>query len=67
MEWCQRLEADHGMDLWIWQGLLGITKKHYLSVHMSEGAEISAVLLILLFLPSFYCHHSVFCFGKEAN
>jgi hypothetical protein len=23
MQWCQRLEADHGMDLWIWQSLDG--------------------------------------------
>jgi hypothetical protein len=23
MQWCQHLEADHGMDLWIWQSLDG--------------------------------------------
>jgi hypothetical protein len=23
MEWCQRLEADYGMDPWVWQSLDG--------------------------------------------
>jgi hypothetical protein len=23
MQWCQRLEADYGMDPWIWQSLDG--------------------------------------------
>jgi hypothetical protein len=23
MQWCQRLEADYGMDPWIWQSLVG--------------------------------------------
>ena len=23
MQWCQRLDADHGMDPWIWQSLHG--------------------------------------------
>jgi hypothetical protein len=28
MQWCQRLEADHGMDLWIWQSLDGPSFRH---------------------------------------
>jgi hypothetical protein len=28
MQWCQRLEADHGMDLWIWQSLDGPSFPH---------------------------------------
>ena len=28
MQWCQRLEADHGMDLWIWQLLDGPSFRH---------------------------------------
>jgi hypothetical protein len=23
MQWCQRLEADYGMDPWVWQSLDG--------------------------------------------
>jgi hypothetical protein len=28
MQWYQRLEADHGMDLWIWQSLDGPSFRH---------------------------------------
>jgi hypothetical protein len=28
MQWSQRLEADHGMDLWIWQSLDGPSFRH---------------------------------------
>jgi hypothetical protein len=28
MQWCQRLEADYGMDRWIWQSLDGPSFRH---------------------------------------
>jgi hypothetical protein len=28
MQWCQRLEADYGMDPWIWQSLDGPSFRH---------------------------------------
>jgi hypothetical protein len=31
MQWCQRLDADYGVDPWIWQSL------HGLSFHLSSG------------------------------
>jgi hypothetical protein len=40
MQWCQRLEADHGMDLWIWQSLDGpsfVTLPNFVSLTPSMG------------------------------
>jgi hypothetical protein len=31
MQWCQRLDADYGVDPWIWQSLHG--PSFHLSVH----------------------------------
>ena len=28
MQWCQRLEADYGVDPWIWQSLDGLSFRH---------------------------------------
>jgi hypothetical protein len=27
MQWCQRLDADYGVDPWIWQSLHGPSKR----------------------------------------
>jgi hypothetical protein len=46
MQWCQRLEADYGVDPWIWQSLDG--KDIYLKYFFSVG-----VGAISDFLPAF--------------
>ena len=40
MQWCQRLEADYGMDLWVWQSLDGPSFRlspNFVSVTPSMG------------------------------
>ena len=40
MQWCQRLDADYGVDPWIWQSLHGpsfISAPNFVSVTPSMG------------------------------
>jgi hypothetical protein len=40
LQWCQRLEADYGMDPWIWQSLDGpffVSAPNFVSVTFSMG------------------------------
>jgi hypothetical protein len=37
MQWCQRLEADYGMDPWIWQSLDGPSFLHSSKLYLCNS------------------------------
>ena len=56
MQWCHRLEANYGMDLWIWQSLDGpsfcLSSKHVFSLIGSLVPEPWEYWLVHIVIPS---------------
>ena len=40
MQWCQLLEADYGMDPWIWQSLDGTPELFTLAAYVSKDGLV---------------------------
>ena len=50
MQWCQRLEVDYGMDLWIWQSQIPLLGIYAEDVPTGKKDTCSTMFIAALFI-----------------
>jgi hypothetical protein len=58
MQWCQRLEADYGMDPWMWQSLDGLSFFFFLHLTLCWPYD---------FIHSYIWHMSLFIYKLDTT